>query len=65
MARLQIVTLPTLAVGEVSRPEFLILFDEVGEKFGAELMSFRDVDITAVTGARGVLVYQGTVEVMR
>ena len=65
MARLQIVTLPTLTVGVVSETEFLIVIDEVDEEFGTELMSFRDVDITAATGARGILIFQSTIEVVR
>ena len=64
MARLQIVTLPSVTVGSISSPEFLIVFDEVSASSEAELTRPRLQEIRDVAGARGVLVFQGTIEVV-
>jgi hypothetical protein len=66
MARLQIVTLPTLTVGAVSSPEYLIVIDEVGEQtesFAADLLRMQG-KVREMTGTRGVLVFENTIEVV-
>lgn len=73
MARLQIVPLPTLTVGEVSQPEFLIVLDEVSDElvksvFDPTASIKENLDRTAsvkeASGARGILVFQSTIEVI-
>jgi len=65
MARLQILTLPTLTVGEVSRHEFLLVVDEVGDDdLGSTLIDLAP-NFRETSGARGMLVFQGRVEVVR
>jgi len=63
MARLQIVTLPTLTVGSMSVPEYLIVLDEVGDELLRELID-RPANLKEATGARGVLVFENTIEVV-
>jgi len=65
MARLQIVTLPTLTVGAVSRPEFLIVIDEVGDDDLRNTLIDIAPNFRETSGARGMLVFEGTVEVVR
>ena len=64
MARLQIVALPSTTVGSISHPEFLIIFDEMSTSIEAELTRPRLQEIRDVAGARGVFVFQGTIEVV-
>ena len=64
MARLQIASLPSVTVGSISQSEFLIILDEVSASSEAELTRPRLQEIRDVAGARGVLVFQGTVEVV-
>ena len=63
MARLQIVTLPSLTVGSVSQPEYLIVLDEMDDKLVAELIE-QTAGIKESTGARGVLAFESTIEVV-
>jgi len=63
MARLQIVTLPTLTVGAVSSPEYLIVLDEVDGELVKELVK-QTAGIKESTGARGVLAFESTIEVV-
>jgi len=63
MARLQIVPLPTFTAGEVSQPEYLIVLDEVGDELVDELFA-RPLEIREAAGARGILVFDGTIEVV-
>jgi hypothetical protein len=63
MARLQIVPLPTLTVGEVSQPEFLIVLDEVDDELEAALIQGFTY-MKESTGARGILAFPGTIEVI-
>lgn len=63
MARLQIVTLPALTVGSVSQPEYLIVIDEVGDELVSELCE-RPASLKEATGARGVLVFESTIEIV-
>lgn len=63
MARLQIVTLPPLEVGAVSSPQFLIVLDEVGAELVEELIDRPWSNFKDATGARGVLVFESTIEV--
>jgi hypothetical protein len=67
MARLQIVTLPTLTVGGVSQSEYLLVLDEVDGELEADLILASGDhfgNIKEATGARGVLVFQSTIEVV-
>ena len=64
MARLQIVSLPSVTVGSISQSEFLIILDEVSASSEAELTRPHLQEIRDVAGARGVLVFQGTIEVV-
>ena len=64
MARLQIASLPSVTVGSISQSEFLIILDEVSASSEAELTRPRLQEIRDVAGARGVLVFQGTIEVV-
>jgi len=74
MARLQIVPLPSLTVGAVSQPEFLIVLDEVDDGLvntifdrSVSIKENRDrsVSIKEASGARGILVFTSTIEVVR
>ena len=65
MARLQIVTLPSLTVGAVSQPEYLIVLDEVGDALEADLIRDSGAWVKVATGARGVLAFQSRVEVIQ
>jgi len=68
MARLQIVTLPTLTVGSMSVPEYLIVLDEVDDELVDDLIrasSEHFVNLKEATGARGILVFHHTIEVVR
>lgn len=66
MARLQIVQLPTIKLGEASAPEYLLVFDQVNEELGAELFEAngRLGGLRDATGARGVLVFESAIEVL-
>jgi len=64
MARLQIVPLPSFTVGAVSQPEYLIVLDQVGDELVTELIA-RPLTIKEAAGARGILVFEGTIEVVR
>jgi hypothetical protein len=65
MARLQIVTLPTLTVGAVSSPEYLIVLDEVDDELSSVFSSALKQNVKEATGARGVIVFQTRVEVVQ
>lgn len=56
MTRLRIVPLPT------SEPEYLIVIDELGDEDVIDAVGRQSVK--EATGARGVLVFDGTVEVL-
>ena len=65
MARLQIVTLPTVKVGDVSAPEYLIVIDEVDGEFARAIRELSDrANFRESTGARGILVFENTIEVV-
>ena len=65
MARLQIVTLPTVKVGDVSAPEYLIVIDEVDGDLVRELREVIDLPgFKEATGARGALIFENTIEVV-
>ena len=63
MARLQIVPLPAVTVGDVSQQEFLIVLDEMDETVVAEVIK-QTAGIKESTGARGVLAFECTIEVV-
>jgi len=64
MARLQIVTLPTLTVGAVSQPEYLLILDEVDDATIVETLNHDLKACKTASGARGILVFQSTIEVV-
>ena len=66
MARLQIVSLPSLTVGEVSQPEFMLVLDEVDDELVDDLIrASAGEDLKKATGARGILVFHHTIEVVQ